>query len=289
MSSPEDGILSLVRMQTALGPRVPGGPAHDALSARISQALTAAVDEVHEQHFPVRLRGISVECTNLIGVLRAGGIHAGPAADRGALLLGTHYDTRPIADRDPDPRKRGSPIPGANDGGSGTAILLHLLGRLRGARPDRDVLFVFFDAEDLGDIEGHPFSIGAEFFASHAVAGLPAVGEAVILDMVGGDGMVLDVDAHILHHEPSRALTQTVFSIGEGMEAPPFLIDKPRRFKYIICDHWPFLKRGIPTCLLIDIDYPQWHTHGDVPGAMSENSLRIIEEVVLSFLRLPRA
>jgi glutaminyl-peptide cyclotransferase len=289
MSSPDDSILSLVRMQTALGPRVPGSPAHDALGAIISERLSAAADEVHMQRFAVRLRGIDVACVNLIGVLRAGSAHPGQAAGRGSLLLGTHYDTRPIADRDPDPGKRVLPIPGANDGGSGTAILLHLLRRLRGARPDRDVLFVFFDAEDLGDIENHPFSIGAEFFASHASAGLLAAGEAVILDMVGGDGMVLDVDAHILHHEPSRALTQTVFSIGEGMEAPPFLANKPQKLKYIICDQWAFIKRGIPSCLLIDIDYPPWHTHGDVPEAMSESSLRIIEEVVWSFLRLPRA
>ena len=288
MSSPDQSILSLVRLQTALGPRVPGSPAHDALGAVISGRLDASADEVHEQRFGVRLRGRSVECVNLIGVLRAGGAHAAHAADRGALLLGTHYDTRPIADRDPDPEKRGSPIPGANDGGSGTAILLHLLGRLRGMRPDRDVLIVFFDAEDLGDIENHPFSIGAELFASHAVPGQPGVGEAVILDMVGGEGMVLDIDAHVLHHEPSRALTQTVFSIGEEMGAQPFLADKPRKLKYIICDQWAFLKRGIPSCLLIDIDYPPWHTHGDVPEAMSESSLRIIEEVVWSFLRLPR-
>jgi Zn-dependent M28 family amino/carboxypeptidase len=245
-------------------------------------------EEVREQRFTVRLRGSPVTCRNLVGVVRAGGDSAHRASANGALLLGTHYDTRPIADRDADPAKRGLPIPGANDGGSGTAVLLHMLERMRNARPDRDVMFVFFDAEDLGDIEGHPFSLGAEFFVSHAIPGLPVVEEALILDMVGGDGMILDIDAHILHHEPSRALTQGFFSLGAGMKAAPFMCDKPQKLKYIVCDQWAFLKRGIPTCLLIDIDYPPWHTHGDVPEAMSEESLRIIEEVLWSFLRLQR-
>jgi glutaminyl-peptide cyclotransferase len=283
MSSPDEELLSLVRMQTALGPRVPGSRAHGDLISIISSRLSAASDDFHEQAFAVEFGGVSARCVNLIGALRAG-------TDGGdALLLGTHFDTRPIADRDPDPEKRGLPIPGANDGGSGTAILLHLLERLRAERPDRDVLLAFFDAEDLGDIEGHPFSIGAEFFASHEIAGLPGVGQAIILDMVGGDGMILDVDAHILHHKPSLALTRTVMSLGRGMKARPFLLDKPQKLKYIVCDQAAFLKRGIPSCLLIDIDYPPWHTHGDVPEAMSGSSLRAIEDVVLSFLRLPGA
>ncbi len=289
MSSPDGELLSLVRMQTDLGPRVPGSRAHDALVSEISARMSASADAFHGQTFGVPLHGGSVACTNCVGVFRGGAAASHAGRTGGALLLGTHFDTRPIADRDPDPAKRGLPIPGANDGGSGTAILLHLLGHLRDSPPERDVIIAFLDAEDLGDIEGHPFSLGAEFLASHPIAGLPAVGEALILDMVGGDGMILDVDAHVLHHRPSRDLTRRVFSLGEELGARPFTKDKTDKLKYVICDQWPFLKRGIPSCLLIDIDYPPWHTHGDVLEAMSGESLALIEEVVLSFLRLPQA
>ena len=159
--------------------------------------------------------------------------------------------------------------------------------KLRETRPSRDVILAFFDAEDLGDIDGHPFSIGAEHLASHPVPGIPAVSHAVILDMVGGTDMILDVDAHILLHAGSRELTNAIFSRAGELGAEPFTRDKPQKMKYIVSDQWAFLRRGIPACLLIDIDYPPWHTHGDQEGAMSGRSLRIIEETLWSFLGLP--
>ena len=41
------------------------------------------------------------------------------------VMLGTHYDTRPLADERPL-RDRSEPVLGANDGGSGMAVLLEL-------------------------------------------------------------------------------------------------------------------------------------------------------------------
>ena len=272
---PTGPLLDLVRVQTSLGPRVPGTKAHDQLSSFIRTRLESHAPCVHVQEFPVRFHGQEADCANLLGAFRSA--QTGAA---GALLVGTHFDTRPKADREPEPSAQCRPIPGANDGGSGTAILLHLLDRLASEPPSRDVVFAFFDAEDLGDIDGNPFSLGAEYFACHPVSGLPEISEVLILDMVGGDGMILDIDAHILHHPESRELTQRVFNLGMRCGGTPFAAEKPSKLKYIVCDQWPFLKRRIPSCLLIDIDYPQWHTHADLPEAMSERSLQLIEEVV---------
>ncbi len=277
-------------MQTALGPRVPGSRANEELREILSTRLAATADHACLQPFTASFDGTSVECANVVGVFRArrGPAGTGHEARGGALLLGTHFDTRPRADRESDADRRRQAIPGANDGGSGTAVLLHLLQRLGSEPLDRDVAVAFFDAEDLGDISGNPFSLGAEHFAAHGLAGVPAIDEAVILDMIGGKDMVLDIDAHILYHEPSRELTRRIFSIGAAMEAEPFTRDKPGRLKAIICDHWPFLRRGIPSCILIDIDYPPWHTHGDLPEALCERSLEITEEVLSIFLWPPR-
>lgn len=206
-------------------------------------------------------------------------------------LLATHYDTRPIADRDPDERLRGRPIPGANDGGSGTAVFLHLLDWLRGAAAglERDVTLAFVDAEDLGDIDGNPFSLGAERLAGDPP---PAVGrpdEAVVLDLVGGRNLALDIDAHVLHHPPSRALAAGLFRLGASHGLAPFTRGKPGRVKYVVSDQWPFLRRGVPACLLVDLDYPEWHTHADLPGAMSGASLEAIEAALQLWLSRPRA
>jgi glutaminyl-peptide cyclotransferase len=271
--------LELVRAQVALGPRVPGSEAHRRLEAIIASRIERSAATGFIQGFHASFHGARVECANLVAHL--------PATKRGggnALLLGTHYDTRPRADRERNPGRKELPIPGANDGGSGTAVLLHLLDLLGTRERMRDIVFAFFDAEDLGDIDGNPFSLGAEHLAANPLHGLPEIGEVIALDMVGGEGMVFDMDAHILHHEPSRRLTGAMFAAGTAIKAGPFIKEKPGRLKYIFSDQLPFLLRGIPACILIDIDYPEWHTHGDLPEAMSEESLEITEEVLLLFL-----
>ena len=255
-------ILSLVEEQVALGPRVPGTAPHDRLLELLETRLRPAASDVLRQDFTVQFRGESITCTNLVGVFRAAHPSGGP------VLLGTHYDTRPRADRESDPALRERPIPGANDGGSGTAVFLHMLGWLSQQRLSRDVLLAFFDAEDLGNIDGKEFSIGAEWCARNPPWGVPPA-EVVVLDMVGGTGMVFDIDAHIILYPASRRLTSEMFQMGYSRGWEPFTGTKPERLKYIISDHHPFARRGIASCLLIDLDYPQWHTQEDVPGAVS--------------------
>jgi glutaminyl-peptide cyclotransferase len=278
-------IMRLVREQVDLGPRVPGTPPHDLLAGKLEEALRVAGAAVTIQRFGVRFRGNLLSCRNIVGVMRASGGAAGDALP--PILLGTHYDTRIRADRDPDPALRETPIPGANDGGSGTAVLLDMLPRLAGGMRGRDVAVAFLDAEDLGNIDGKEFALGAAWLADHPVRGFEP-SEAVILDMVGGRNMVLDIDAYILEHEPSRALTTGVFSAGAARGWTPFSADKPNRWKGIISDHTPFARAGVASCLLIDIDYPEWHTQADLPGAMSGASLGIIEEALWLSLSLLR-
>jgi len=45
-------------------------------------------------------------------------------------------------------------------------------------------------------------------------------------------------------------------------------------------DHAPFLRAGVPAALLIDFDYPPWHTAQDTLDKVSAKSLAIVGEVV---------
>jgi len=270
-------ILSLVEEQVALGPRVPGTSAHDRLLEILEQRLRTVASDVTRQSFEVPFHGHSVSCSNLIGLFRC----AHPAG--GPVLLGTHFDTRPRADRDADPARRESPIPGANDGGSGTAVFQHMMAWLARQKLTRDVLLAFFDAEDLGNIDGNDFSLGAEWCARHPPWGA-APSEVVVLDMVGGIGMIFDIDAHIFMFPAEKRLTMELFRLGASRGWAPFAASKPQRLKYIISDHHPFARRGIPSCLLIDLDYPQWHTQEDAPQAISSASLGITEAALSLYL-----
>jgi len=160
-----------------------------------------------------------------------------------------------------------------------------MLPALSSAALHRDVAVAFLDAEDLGNIDGKEFALGAAWLAEHPVPGW-SPREVVILDMVGGADMILDIDAYVLAHEPSRKLLSGIFRAGAARGWRPFAGDKPQRLKGIIADHTPFARRGVASCILIDIDYPPWHTHGDLPAAMTDASLGITEEALwISLLR----
>ena len=50
-------------------------------------------------------------------------------------------------------------------------------------------------------------------------------------------------------------------------------------------DHAPFLRAGVPSTLLIDFDYPPWHTTRDLPAECSPASLESVARVVLHVLQ----
>ncbi len=283
--------LDIVKKLVSFGYRYPGSEGHRIAVDYISSLLERYVDDLYRQEFEITLGGKEVGCSNVIGVFRAGGKGKGTLSEEvsstKSVMIGTHFDTRLIADNEKEEQLRNKPILGANDGGSGTAVQLALVPFLKGFEFPYDVYLVFFDAEDIGNIEGHLFSTGAFYYAKNPIPAMP--GEVIVLDMVGGRDMVFDFDAHIVEHMESLALTLRIREIGKSKGFLPFLnFDINKHAKFIICDHYPFLNAGIPTTILIDLNYPYWHTHGDTPDKLSSESLWITGEVVLSYLEALR-
>ena len=273
--------MDLVGWQLSFGVRHPGAEGHARFREALAEHLQARFDETIIQQFSINLNSRQSPCANFIVRLAAKKLPE-ESAPKGPLLLGTHFDTRLTADREEDEALRGQPILGANDGGSGTSVLLHLADQLKEHRPSRDVYLAFFDAEDVGDIEGYPFSVGAAVYTSRPLPSAPQ--EVIILDMVGGKGMTLNIDRHIYRYPHSRVLTEKIWRLARIKGIHPVYREKPTKLKYIICDHSPFQMRGYPACVLIDIDYPEWHTHRDLPDAMSGESLVLMEDLLLAYL-----
>jgi glutaminyl-peptide cyclotransferase len=59
----------------------------------------------------------------------------------------------------------------------------------------------------------------------------------------------------------------------------------PEYYRKILDDHIPFLEAGIPAVDIIDIDYPYWHTLEDTPDKVSPQSLHVVGETVLEWLK----
>ena len=49
-------------------------------------------------------------------------------------------------------------------------------------------------------------------------------------------------------------------------------------------DHLAFLKAGVPSLDIIDLDYPQWHTAEDTLDAVGARSLQVVGETVVAAL-----
>jgi Zn-dependent M28 family amino/carboxypeptidase len=193
------------------------------------------------------------------------------------IIIGAHYDTRPLADRDPTDRSR--PVMGANDGGSGTAVLLELARVLDPAVTEQATIWLaFFDGEDRGEIDGWDWCVGSRHMAQQLQQQnqvRPAY--VLIVDMVG------DADQRIYYEWSSTLwLQEKLWGIAADLGYSDHFIATHRYT--ILDDHSPFLERGIPAAVMIDFDYPYWHTRYDTADKVSVDSLQRVGDVVEALL-----
>ncbi len=259
-----DGARALARVehQVRAGPRVPGTAAHDSIRVWIEGELARLGAEVDAQRFPDSTLGRPHELANLIG-------RYGPNVGRRIALI-AHWDSRPWCDQDPDTARRHDPMPGANDGGSGVAVLLEVAELLAHRPPAIGVDLVFVDGEDLGshdDVRG--WCRGSKEYARRIRDGrTPAVSAAFVFDMVGDRH--LDIYPVVRSAQDAANLVQLVLDAARATGARHFYSD-PRWDPYD--DHVPLLEIGVPAVDIIDFDYPAWHTSHDLPDQVSAASL----------------
>jgi Zn-dependent M28 family amino/carboxypeptidase len=189
-----------------------------------------------------------------------------------AIILGAHFDTRQFADQDPTLANRKLPVPGANDGASGVAVLLEIARSLP-ADSKIPVRLVFFDTEDQGDLPGWDWILGSKVYAQSLTSTPLAV---VVVDMIG------DADLNIYQERSSNpALVKTIWQSAADLGYAQFI---PQPKYSMIDDHTPFLEKGYPAVDLIDFDYPNWHTIGDTPDKVSAASLKAVGDVLIRWI-----
>jgi Zn-dependent M28 family amino/carboxypeptidase len=254
-----ENALAHVQAQISYGPRPPGSEAHRLTGEFIHDTLEANGWKVSEQKFPFG----SIEGSNIYGA-------AGPEGGRW-IILGAHYDTRPIADR--DTTSPNLPVLGANDGASGVAVLLELSRILIPSTLNVHVWLTFFDAEDSGGIDEKLWAFGATKFAENLEAYPDAV---VIVDMVG------DSDLNLYFERNSDpVLSAEIWDVAQANGFPGFI---PEEKYTIIDDHLPFVRLGIPAIDIIDFDYPYWHTTEDTFDKVSAESLEQVGRTIQIWL-----
>lgn len=246
--------------QFSLGPRVPGSEAHAAQVEWMRVNLeNLGWNVVIQEAAP-----LGENIYNLV-------------AKRGEgdplILIAAHYDTRAIADADPTPENQHLPIPGANDGASGVAVLMELARVLPGEMHN-EIWLVFFDAEDGLNVPGWGLSLGSRAF----VAQLDRQPEAVVVvDMIGDTDLSLPRDG--LSNEE---LLSEIWAVAADLGYDD--VFRNEIAYHMLDDHTAFNEQGIPAALIIDFDYPYWHTLEDDIDKVSADSLQIVGDTLLAWL-----
>ena len=267
--------LELVRTQVDFGPRVPGTEGHRRQLEWMLDRLASLAPEVAADTFEhVTMSGDSLTLVNVQARFL-------PEANRRILLL-AHWDTRPRSDQAADSADRELPVPGANDGGSGTAVLLELARLLSRQPPPMGIDLLFVDGEDYGP-EVQDMLLGARRYAAQLTAdGRPVYG--LLLDMVGDADPSFPVEGFSAQFAPVvvRKVRDAAIRLGYEHHFPSGAGLR------LTDDHIPLIDAGLQTANLIDFAYgpnnSYWHTPADTPDKLSASTLGIVGEVVTELI-----
>lgn len=205
------------------------------------------------------------------------------------LLICCHHDTRPFADADKrNPRAK---FIGANDGGSGVALLCELGKHIASMDGKYGVDFMFFDGEEFVIVrQRDPMFLGSSFFAKKYAQGVPEwrYEQAILVDMVGDKDLQIYLEGNSMKF--AQSLTQDIWAVAKKLGVKEFI---PEQKQFIRDDHLALNEIAkIPTCDIIDFDFPNptqgnsyWHTRQDKIQNCSAESLGKVGMVVLAWIR----
>ncbi len=278
-SSEFDGqqAFQYLEQQCEIGTREPGSPGHRQAKNMYLEFFKQHADTVIAQEFEQRIEidNVTYNMTNVIA-----GFNIGKTKP---LILGAHWDTRPRAEKDPDPAKRNQPILGANDGASGVAVLMHLAELMTELDLDQTIYLVLFDGEDYGyHGDNTYFCLGSKYFVNNLP--IPRPEQVIIVDMIGDAQLSIPMERY--SYRSNAQLMKKLWKIADERGYDQF---KYHLGEFIYDDHVPFIQAGIKAIDLIDFHYPNrhmnyWHTHQDTPDKCSPESLEAVGQVLYDYI-----
>ena len=240
---------SFLKRQVALGPRPAGSRKSRELAAILRRSIPGG-----------RLQAVPGGLRNVVGTIPGRNPHR-------RVVLGAHYDTKDI---------RG--FVGANDGASGTAVVRQLARTIRPRQLRPTLVIVFFDGEEAPrsapDSQFERYGLRGSKVAARAFRSAEA---AIVLDFVGDKQLAIPRDGY--SNRPLwRKLRAAAARTGNERHFPV------REQGYVLDDHVPFIRAGVPAIDLIDFTFPCWHRLCDNLSAVSPRSLDAVGETMMALL-----
>jgi Zn-dependent M28 family amino/carboxypeptidase len=248
---------------TAFGARPVGSENHKKLEQYILSHLKG--DEVESDSFTAETIEGKFPVRNIIAKF--------PGTKDGIIVIAGHYDTNyPL---------RNTGYVGANDGGSSTAILLEIANQLRGKKRDgHSVWLVWTDGEEAMRTWSATDSL---YGTKHLADVWQKDGTAKKIKALLLADMIADADLNIEQEGYSTPwLEELVYQAATKLGYQSHFFGRKID---VDDDHLPFLKIGVPSADLIDLDYGYdnvfHHTPQDTLDKLSPKSLQIVGDVIL--------
>jgi Zn-dependent M28 family amino/carboxypeptidase len=271
-----------IAKQLSFGPRVLGSEGHAACQAWLIEQFKATGAKVIEQTFIANVyTGEKFPAANIIAQFNP------EISDR--IVLAAHWDTRHVADSPLSTEREDEPILGADDAGSGVAVLLEIARQLQAQPVGIGVDIVLFDAEDYGESGGgagsaNTYALGSQHWSRNPHGPYkPRYG--ILLDMVGAKGAQFPIEG--FSYEYARNVVEKVWKLAIQMGKGNYFLNKGGG--RITDDH--YFVNTIANIPMIDIiNMPSngqsmsfgahWHTHNDNMDIIDKNTLRAVGQVV---------
>jgi hypothetical protein len=270
----------------AFGPRIPNSSAHDKCADYlISYFKKYSKDVIVQASVAKGFDGKALNFKNII-------VSFFPN-NNNRIFISAHWDSRPFADQDPDPKNHKTPIPAANDGASGVGIMMELARQFSKNPPPIGVDLILFDVEDYGQPEnsGFPeqentYCLGSQYWASNPhVKGYYAK-YGILLDMVGNEGATFSMEGTSMKYAPD--IVKKVWDIGISAGYSDYFLYS--KWGELTDDHlYINTIAKIPTIDIVNHDsstrsgfYKYWHTLKDDMNGISKNTLKAVGQTLLS-------
>ena len=283
-----DSAFGFVQKQVDFGPRVPNTKEHNACANFLVNQLYRFGLDTSIQRAKVRAYNNKIlNAKNIIGRFK-------PELNN-RILLFAHWDTRPYADRGKE--RRTKPIDGANDGGSGVAVLLELARAIHSdsIKPNIGFDIVFFDAEDYGQPDGTMVSnaggtwcLGSQYFASNIPFTNYRPRYGICLDMVGAANAVFPKEGVSMYYAPQ--VVNNVWRIAKELGYGNYFSDAV--ISGGLTDDHTYINQiaNIPSIDIIHYEINRrdfgtfHHTHDDNLSLIDKEPLKAVGETVMQVL-----
>jgi Zn-dependent M28 family amino/carboxypeptidase len=262
-----------VRHLVDIGPRPPGSDGIHVAQAYIVGQLKNFGCEVEEHDFHGSTPLGDIAMKNIIAKI--------PGKGKGIVLYATHYDTVRIPN-----------FVGADDGGSGTGMMLELARLLCGRKTESalNVWIAFFDGEEAQGEWADKNSVqwtntnstfgSREMAASMAISGdLKHLKAMILADMIGPSDLKIKKE-----NQSTQWLNDLIWATAGRLGYGNVFVNES--FSIGGDDHLSFIRRGIAACDIIDFDVATtyWHTAEDTLDKVSPRSLAIVGHVFVEIL-----